>query len=59
MFPVGLVMLTITYVLVDLLRVWTGFPFRQLGMNSILIYVGHDILGGFFPFRCRHHNYYD
>ncbi|CAM9234292.1 unnamed protein product, partial [Ectocarpus fasciculatus] len=47
----GLVCLSVTYVLVDVLKVWTGAPFISMGMNSILIYVGHDILAGFFPFR--------
>jgi heparan-alpha-glucosaminide N-acetyltransferase len=46
----GLVCLGTTYVLVDVLKVWSGAPFISMGMNSILIYVGHDILGTFFPF---------
>jgi heparan-alpha-glucosaminide N-acetyltransferase len=46
----GLIMLSITYVFVDVLKIWDGAPFRYMGMNSILIYIGHDILGGFFPF---------
>ena len=46
----GLIMLSITYVVVDVLKLWEGTPFRHMGMNSILIYVGHDLLGSFFPF---------
>lgn len=29
---------------------YTGWPFKQVGMNSILIYSGHEILAGFMPF---------
>jgi hypothetical protein len=71
----GLIMLSITYLLVDVYKVWSGasslplppplpdafailscdfqlgFPFRHMGMNSILLYVGHSLLGGYFPFR--------
>lgn len=46
----GLIMLSITYVIVDVLKIWEGAPFRYMGMNSILIYIGHDILANFFPF---------
>lgn len=47
---IGLICLALTYLLVDVFHVWTGAPFRYLGLNSILIYVGHDLLGGYFPF---------
>jgi heparan-alpha-glucosaminide N-acetyltransferase len=70
----GLILLTLTYLMVDVYKVWSGmfppilllltrypsplmtnhyagFPFRQMGMNSILLYVGHSLLGGYFPFR--------
>jgi hypothetical protein len=30
---------------------YTGAPFIYMGMNSILIYVGHDLLASYFPFR--------
>lgn len=46
----GLVLLSVFYQLIDVWKVWSGAPFFYLGMNSILIYVGHDVLGGFMPF---------
>lgn len=46
----GMIMLSGCYVLVDWWKVWTGAPLRYLGLNSLLIYVGHDVLGGYFPF---------
>jgi heparan-alpha-glucosaminide N-acetyltransferase len=46
----GLVCLSLTYALVDVLKVWTGAPFRYAGLNSILIYSGSELFGGFFPF---------
>ena len=46
----GLVCLSVTYVLVDWYRIWSGAPFRYLGLNSILIYMGHELLGSYFPF---------
>lgn len=41
--------LTILYLLVDVYKVFTGEPWLWLGMNSIVIYCGHDICGGRFP----------
>ena len=46
----GLIMLSVVYLPVDYYRVWTGAPFRYLGMNSILIYLGSEILEPYFPF---------
>ena len=41
--------LTILYLLVDVYQLFTGEPFLWLGMNSILIYVGHEICSKSFP----------
>lgn len=30
--------------------IWLGWPFRYMGLNAILIYCGHEILTGVFPF---------
>ena len=38
-------------------KVWTGAPYIYLGMNSILIYVGHELLGGFMPFSYMIYTY--
>merc|ERR1712216_152947 len=41
--------LMIMYVL-EIYNVWVGWPFGYLGANSILVYCGHEILSGIFPF---------
>ncbi|CAL8299720.1 unnamed protein product [Merluccius merluccius] len=38
------------YVVIDLKGWWGGQPFIYPGMNSILVYVGHSLLGFYFPF---------
>ncbi|XP_058944843.2 heparan-alpha-glucosaminide N-acetyltransferase-like [Pocillopora verrucosa] len=43
-------LLTFCYVTIDVLRWWNGAPFCYPGMNSILVYVGSEILGRYFPF---------
>ncbi len=46
----GYLMLTVCYFLIDVIDLWNGAPFIYLGMNSILMYVGHELLGNYFPF---------
>jgi len=46
----GYLTLSLCYVLVDVLDVWNGAPFIYVGLNPILIYVGHELLGEKFPF---------
>lgn len=46
----GLVILSVFYYFIDKMKVWTGAPFRYLGMNSIMIYCGHSLLEGYMPF---------
>ncbi|CAF1538096.1 unnamed protein product, partial [Didymodactylos carnosus] len=43
------VILTIFYLIVDVKTWFTGSPFLWLGMNSIVLYVGHDMFGRSFP----------
>ena len=43
-------MLTLCYFLIDVIDLWNGAPFIYLGMNSILMYVGHELLSNYFPF---------
>lgn len=50
---IGFSGLSLCYLLVDHFDVWGGVPFRAVGSNSILIYVGHSLLGGFLPFSVR------
>ncbi|XP_035026455.2 heparan-alpha-glucosaminide N-acetyltransferase isoform X1 [Hippoglossus stenolepis] len=47
------VLLVLLYFIVDVQRWWSGAPFYYPGMNSILVYVGHEVLEEYFPFRWR------
>ncbi|XP_013875362.1 heparan-alpha-glucosaminide N-acetyltransferase isoform X2 [Austrofundulus limnaeus] len=38
------------YFIIDVKGWWSGQPFINPGMNSILVYVGHSLLGFYFPF---------
>ncbi|XP_034158615.1 heparan-alpha-glucosaminide N-acetyltransferase isoform X7 [Pangasianodon hypophthalmus] len=44
------VLLGVMYFVVDIKGWWGGQPFIYPGMNSILVYVGHSLLGFYFPF---------
>ncbi|KAG4076235.1 hypothetical protein HA402_014784 [Bradysia odoriphaga] len=44
-------LLTLFYMLVDVLNWWSGTPLVYAGMNAILLYVGHSIIGSMFPWR--------
>ncbi|CAF3119115.1 unnamed protein product [Rotaria socialis] len=43
--------LTIFYLLIDVCKWFTGEPFLWLGMNSIVIYVGHEVCSKSFPIQ--------
>ncbi|CAK8692393.1 unnamed protein product [Clavelina lepadiformis] len=43
-------LVTIIYYLVDVFKIWSGSPLDFVGMNSILLYVGHEVLHGCIPF---------
>ena len=45
--------LTLLYYMVDIQKWWLGAPFNYLGVNSIVIYLGHQLLNQFFPFSMR------
>ncbi|XP_031415518.1 heparan-alpha-glucosaminide N-acetyltransferase isoform X2 [Clupea harengus] len=47
------VLLGVVYYIVDVKRWWSGAPFYYPGMNSILVYVGHEVFEEYFPFRWR------
>uniref|UniRef100_A0A667YK95 Si:dkey-192p21.6 n=1 Tax=Myripristis murdjan TaxID=586833 RepID=A0A667YK95_9TELE len=38
------------YFVIDIKGWWSGQPFIYPGMNSIFVYVGHSLLGFYFPF---------
>lgn len=46
----GFFVLLFLYHLVDVWKIWEGAPFYFVGMNSILIYLLHEILEGQVPF---------
>ncbi|XP_030587027.1 heparan-alpha-glucosaminide N-acetyltransferase isoform X2 [Archocentrus centrarchus] len=47
------VLLVLIYYIVDVNKWWSGSPFYYPGMNSILVYVGHEVFEDYFPFRWR------
>ncbi|XP_060917218.1 heparan-alpha-glucosaminide N-acetyltransferase [Labrus mixtus] len=47
------VLLVVVYYTVDVKKWWSGAPFYYPGMNSILVYVGHEVFEEYFPFRWR------
>ncbi|XP_042340800.1 heparan-alpha-glucosaminide N-acetyltransferase isoform X2 [Plectropomus leopardus] len=47
------VLLVLVYYTVDVKKWWSGAPFYYPGMNSILVYVGHEVFENYFPFRWR------
>jgi len=38
------------YLAIDCVNIWSGVPFSFVGKNSLLIYVGQEILKNYFPF---------
>uniref|UniRef100_UPI00398F72A7 heparan-alpha-glucosaminide N-acetyltransferase isoform X2 n=1 Tax=Pristiophorus japonicus TaxID=55135 RepID=UPI00398F72A7 len=50
------VLLLLIYFAVDVKKYWTGAPFFYPGMNSILLYVGHEVFEHYFPFRWKMFN---
>ncbi|XP_064306890.1 heparan-alpha-glucosaminide N-acetyltransferase [Phalacrocorax carbo] len=47
------ILLLLIYYLVDVKRLWSGAPFFYPGMNSILIYIGHEVFENYFPFKWK------
>ena len=44
-------LLFVLYLVVDVWKLWPrGWPFEAPGKNSILLYVGHEVMKGYFPF---------
>ena len=46
----GFVVFALVYLLVDVWKVWSGYPVKAMGMNSILIYIVHEFVHGYMPF---------
>lgn len=47
------ILLLLMYYLVDVKRLWSGTPFFYPGMNSILVYIGHEVFENYFPFKWK------
>lgn len=45
------IILTVLYLLVDVYQLFTGEPWLWLGMNSIIIYCGHELCSDKFPIQ--------
>ncbi|XP_038599291.1 heparan-alpha-glucosaminide N-acetyltransferase-like [Tachyglossus aculeatus] len=45
------ILLGLMYYIIDVKSWWGGWPFIYPGMNSIFVYVGHSLLGSYFPFN--------
>ncbi|XP_077303018.1 heparan-alpha-glucosaminide N-acetyltransferase-like [Arctopsyche grandis] len=41
------------YFIIDMYTLWEGRPFYYAGRNALLIYVGHDLMKGRFPFEWK------
>jgi heparan-alpha-glucosaminide N-acetyltransferase len=54
----ALILLIALYVIIDLKpkKIWSGTPFFEPGMNSILLYVGHSIGNVMLPFHFNYKN---
>ncbi len=46
-------MFTMCYYLVDVKKSWGGWPFIYIGMNSLAIYISHEIFSQYFPFSFK------
>lgn len=46
----GFFLLALFYGLIDVLKIWSGRPLDFVGMNSILLYVGHEVFSDYVPF---------
>ncbi len=47
----GFLVSGVVHFVVDQRQWWNGSPFRQLGLNSIFLYFGHEIMSRHFPFQ--------
>ncbi|XP_071953310.1 heparan-alpha-glucosaminide N-acetyltransferase-like [Antedon mediterranea] len=44
------ILLIACYYTIDVVRIWSGAPFFYPGMNSIFLYIGHEVFQDYFPF---------
>lgn len=50
---IGFLALSLLFLVVDVAGLWSGAPCSYLGMNSIVIYVGSEVLDSRFPFQAH------
>lgn len=53
----GMLILLLLHILMDVFKLYGGFPFVAIGMNSILIYAAHEVFMGYFPFYYESETY--
>lgn len=46
-------LLALFYYIIDVCSFWSGAPFTYAGMNSIAVYVGHELVAGMFPWSWK------
>jgi len=46
-------LLSAMYLLIDVFKFWSGSPFHFAGMNSILMYIGHEMVSGMLPWSWK------
>ena len=49
----GYLIFALLYFIIDYKKWWSGSPFNYAGMNSIILYVGHEITKNMFPWSWR------
>ncbi|XP_057335542.1 heparan-alpha-glucosaminide N-acetyltransferase [Microplitis mediator] len=52
----ALTIFTIFYLLIDVIKLWDGSPFRVPGMNALVMYIGHQMCYQIFPFHWKYGN---
>jgi heparan-alpha-glucosaminide N-acetyltransferase len=48
--------LTVHYFVVDVYKLWSGAPFRYVGMNSIITYFCSEVFQGYLPFTITNYS---
>jgi len=47
------ILLSAMYLLIDVFKFWSGSPLHFPGMNSILLYIGHEMVDGMIPWSWK------
>lgn len=46
-------LLTILYLVIDIRKLWSGFPFEECGKNAIAMYIGHTVFHKMLPWHWK------